>query len=547
MKTLRFLLLLLLTLSLACTKNSDNPFPPTPPGPVDPADSTHTVINDPKTIYEWEYKYLSEWYLWPQDILALSTYNTSLAWDSFFYSMLSQKRLDGYKDRNGKHLFFSTLERKLSTGGRASTIESGDPRPGFDFTIVDAGAANHPFVVLYADPTSDAAAKGIQRGTMIGKINGETITQANYMQMVAKLYSTSTILQSDPVLYGTLEKDSELTFTLCRIENNRLVMGSDVTIRPETTDEDPILLAKVLTVGGKKVGYLHYLQFKTGYPEFDNTTYNDELKAVMRDFQSAGVSEVVLDLRYNGGGAVVSSQLLSSMLVTAGKIGQVFVENRYNPAITAKYFPQSGGSKSYFFSVPQMSSGDHVGTGAGANLNLSRLYVIATGSSASSSELLINSLRGVDMPVYHIGKTTVGKTVGMNVLRAGGAITNTEWVEGGVYTDPKDGQLYTYTMSPVSFSSVNAKGTADYADGFKPNYEIDEWSYFSQNATWKQLGDPEESMLAVALYHIQNGTFPAPQTASRSVGPALRQVEVSSLKPDRGALILFSQSDATPR
>jgi C-terminal processing protease CtpA/Prc len=101
---------------------------------------------------------------------------------------------------------------------------------------------------------------------------------------------------------------------------------------------------------------------------------------------------------------------------------------------------------------------------ADCNLPLPRLYVIASGSSASASELMINNLRGLDVEVIHIGSKTEGKVVGMEVIDH---LFNS--------TDKAIFGNYQYTLHPVSFRSYDAKGTSNYENGLIPNHFYDEY------------------------------------------------------------------------
>ncbi len=513
MKIQRLFPLLLLALSITACKKDDKekpgPKPPEPPGP----DKTHTVIGTPKDIYEWEYKYLTDWYLWPEEVYSLATYDKKLNYQQFFFSMLS-KANDGYTTSSGDHQFFSWVFREEGSRSRAG-LDTGVRRSGFDFAIF---TDIYNFLIIRVDPRSDAAAQGLERGMVVDSVNGEPVLAGNYRRIINSLTETS-------IQGGTLTVDS-ITLSTYRSQrvNNREVRVDQKRIRFATTtiDENPILCDTILELAdGKKVGYLHYTQFKTGYPEFDDHTYNNQLKAVVGRFVAEGVSDVVLDLRYNSGGATNSSQLLGSLLVPQSKAGQVFSRNEFN----ASHYP--GGLIDPFLTVAQMSTAARFGSAPGASLGLNRLYVIATGNSASASELLMNALEGVDIPVYHIGERTLGKTVGMVVLRAGD-----EGVEGGFYED--GGVRYRYTLEPVAFRSTNAKGTADYKNGFAPDVQVNEYGVFRD---WRNFGDPEELMLSIALSHITTGRFSAQTYAA---GDDARRIEVPAPR-DRGSRLLLPE------
>ena len=137
------------------------------------------------------------------------------------------------------------------------------------------------------------------------------------------------------------------------------------------------------------------------------------------------------------------------------------------------------------------------------NLELSRVYVISSNNTASASESLINGLRGIDFEVILIGSSTTGKPYG--------------WI-------PKDNCGTTY--STIQFKSANAKGFGDYADGFIPSVMDNGADQVSGCLVYEdikhQLSDPDEKMLATAIYHIENGTCPIDtlQAIAKPKGPS---------------------------
>jgi hypothetical protein len=149
------------------------------------------------------------------------------------------------------------------------------------------------------------------------------------------------------------------------------------------------------------------------------------------------------------------------------------------------------------------------------SLGLTKIYVLATGNTASASEMVINSLRGVDIEVVHIGETTNGKNVGMDLRE-------------------KTIGDYRYELWPITFKVLNAKGFTDYADGFDPDHEIGEFSgILGPAGVMYGLGDARELLLAAALYHIDNGRFPATRQ-TRADANATMKIVPTSPDPRRG-------------
>lgn len=147
------------------------------------------------------------------------------------------------------------------------------------------------------------------------------------------------------------------------------------------------------------------------------------------------------------------------------------------------------------------SSYPNLGTSLSAgSLNLPRVYCLVGNGTASASELVINSLEGIDLDVILIGEKTTGKNVGM------------EYEEYTVRNN-------TYRVVPITFQSYNAKGLSDYEKGFEPDILMDETNPYNEQGVFyihKDYGNNEEPLYAKAIELI-TGTNPAPQTRSAVV------------------------------
>jgi hypothetical protein len=239
---------------------------------------------------------------------------------------------------------------------------------------------------------------------------------------------------------------------------------------PHTTVREVSVLNGTRNGQPVKVGYLDYTQFVT-YSEND-------LAAAVTSFANQGATELVLDLRYNGGGDVATARDLASMIAGARVAGQVFAGLRFNDKNQAK-------NQNILFTAP-----------AGATPNLSRVVIIASSGTASASELVINGLKPF-MNVVLIGDTTYGKPYGFEPFEYCGTVYNA-----------------------VNFESVNALGAGGYTSGIPPtcpaNDDLDH-----------QLGDPNEGELAAALSYISTGQCPPVSQVSPQI--ALQRAPVGSL------------------
>lgn len=325
--------------------------------------------------------------------------------------------------------------------------------------------------VRYVLPNTSAEASNLKRGDIFYAVNGTPLTIDNYRNLLLASNSYSIAL-------GTYN-------------NNGTPAVADDTITPTETSialtkapytENPIYLHTVLNLGAEKVGYLMYNGF-TGTDQFDS-----ELNAVFSEFQSAGISDLVVDLRYNGGGSVNTAIWLSSM-ITGQFTGELLVSEEWNSAIQAQILASDPESLLNPF-VDQMiktNSNDEVVFQENINhLNLNKVYVLTTGSTASASELVINGLNPY-IDVVQVGTTTVGKYQASTTLYDSPNFRRSE-------ANPS----HTYAMQPLILKSINSVGFTDFDNGLVPQISIGE--NFGDLGV---LGNVNEPLLAAALADIQ--------------------------------------------
>ena len=302
-------------------------------------------------------------------------------------------------------------------------------------------------LVMQVYPDSGAAEAGLERGDRIISINGTS---------VATLVANGTLTAAfGPNVVG---QQAAIVFNKPSGERKSAVMTKRVVTVPTVS------VTKLFEVEGRRVGYVMFNNFV----EPSTAALNDAFAAL----KTAGANELVLDLRYNGGGLTEVAQHLASLIGGTRTNGQPAFNYVHNDKLGPFY------NKVTRFTNPVNA------------LNLDRLFVIATGGTASSSELVINSLRPF-IPVTIIGDTTYGKPVGQYGLQF------------------CDKYLY-----PVAFSIKNANLEGDYFDGLPADCPA------ADDAT-HQLGDPEEASFAEALTFIRTGAC-TPRTAAESRALRLR-------------------------
>lgn len=304
--------------------------------------------------------------------------------------------------------------------------------------------------VLYVLRGSPAEKAGIKRGDIFYKVNGIAITTDNY----------------PTVVYG----DGDVkTYTLATIDATSKLADTDQTKSVTATvfQADPVYLDSVYTIKGKTIGYLVYNQFVPGPNGSSAEAYDQKIDAIFAKFKAKGVNELVLDLRYNPGGYVSSAVKLASLIGKGTTTNDVFYRQEWNGVVTKQY-------NSNAFITRFVSRANSIGA------NLSQLYVLTTGGTASASELIINGLKPF-MPVKLIGTATYGKYVGSISI-----------------TDKTAAKRIKWGMQPIVFKSYNKNNESDFYNGFAPTTEILEYT----NVEWKPLGDTNETLLNEAIFQI---------------------------------------------
>jgi C-terminal processing protease CtpA/Prc len=291
-------------------------------------------------------------------------------------------------------------------------------------------------IIEYVYEGSPAESAGLQRGNLILSVNGQTLNTTNY----------SELLNLDVMQLGLGEL----------VADQIVDLGTSVTITKVVMTINPVLQYQLIDTLGKKIGYLVYDQFI-------DTFYTD-LETALASLQSQGITEMVLDLRFNPGGYVTTCSKLASNLAPASAIGEVFILQQWNDLMTSVIIAQEGANSEYLITKFPPTS---------VNLDLSRLVVLTSEGTASASEALINGLSPY-MDVITIGATTHGKYTGALPIHED-------------YSDVNKWLIYL-----VVNKIANADGNTDFVNGFTPDYPIDD-NYITP------LGDVTEPLLAKAI------------------------------------------------
>ena len=372
---------------------------------------------------------------------------------------------------------------------------------GLDFRLYYADEAREEIVavVTFTYAGSPAEKAGLARGDRILTVDGRGMTPDNYQHLVWE-----SLLGGGTVQLGLSD-------------------GKTVTLTAVDMYENPIQTVRILErPDGRKVGYLHYTSFTLDSCE--------DLTDVFRDFRSEGIDDLVLDLRYNSGGYLLTEEVLASMLapVSAVSGGQVFFQEVYNATLSESKPEEPVRFQTGF--VFRNNGVMQVVSTAGLNPDLPRLYVLVTDASASASECLIGGLAPY-MDVILIGGQTSGKYC------AGYLVGAPDWYESVRKSlgekEYKAALPYVdgwgiYVMY-ARYADCNGV-TLSMPDGIAPDVASED-----RPQDGFDLGDPQETMLAVALALMEGRPVPA-GTRSAPVS-ALTPVPDVPRRPGAGLLV----------
>jgi C-terminal processing protease CtpA/Prc len=343
---------------------------------------------------------------------------------------------------------------------------------GYDFMLGRIGTSDNLFgFVRYVYKGSPAEKAGVKRGDVFLKINDQQLTVTNYRTL---LFTNKTYTMGFATIANQTITPSSKTISMTAIE----------------MQENPIEKDTVFTYNNQKVGYLVYNAF--------NIDFDIQLNDVFKKFKDAKIDQLVLDLRYNGGGHVSSSKYLASMIYGTD-VNKVFARSRYNSGLQAYYTQQYGeNSLNDYFTTTIEKTDKHAEVPINT-LNLQNIYIIVSDNTASASELLINGLRPY-MNVKVIGINTVGKYTGSATIK--------DWDENG-NVNPN----HKWAMQPIIVKYANSAGVSDFVDGLIPNITAEE-----DIANLLPFGDPNETLLSYALADIKGLTITSMTLKSAKMG-----------------------------
>lgn len=378
------------------------------------------------------YNYLNEAYLWydnlPQDF------------DPAQYASMSEAMV---ALRDDQDRFSGTMTKQQAIEYFSDAQSDGY---GLSISFTEDYTA---LVVNYVYADSAAGRAGLTRGARITRLNGTSINDWA-AQFGDDSSGWNTLWQQDSLEIGWLDTEA---------------LDHDATLTRDTININTVLDSQIFTTAAGTTGYLVFNSFRA--------TSATELADAFRQFSEAGVSELILDLRYNGGGLDVIAQQLASQIGGDKVLGQVLVNYQFND----KQSPQTD--------AMTFALADDL-----ARLDLTRLIALTSQSTYSASELTINGLKPY-LQVVQIGEATGGKPYGMNIANV---------CDNAVFA--------------ITTRESNAEGVGNYDDGLPPDCAV-------TPAVAGDWGDTQDPLLGAGLYYLNNGACPTTDssTASRSRVP----------------------------
>jgi hypothetical protein len=443
----------------------------------------------------WLRSWSDETYLWNDEIVDRnpSTFNDRLA---YFEQLKSGAVTASGAPRDQFHFTEPTDE----------FLESRQSVPSSSYGVSYVAFSTSPprdFRVRYTEPNSPASAvvnnqTNFVRGARILEVDGVDLVNSNSQSAI------------DTLNAGLFPATAGETHTFL-VRDPGSTTSRTITLTSQDLSVAPVNRTRIVDTPTGKVGYILFNTFSPFSSE-------EAIASAFSEMSNAGVSDLVLDLRYNGGGLLAVASQVGYMVAGPNSLGQTFDRlvvnnNPRNPYSTDDFPFQNRGQG---FSLSAGTPLDSV--------SLNRVFILSTGRTCSASESVINGLRGIDVEVVLIGGKTCGKPYGFF---------------------PTDNCGVTYFT--IQFGGTNAKGFGEYSDGFLPMNSSDTIGVKIPGCSVAddfntELGDPTEAMFAAALDYRVSGTCPPPATKVEAEKvlvsePGMKNVATTTLRADRNDLL----------
>lgn len=360
---------------------------------------------------------------------------------------------------------YSFLDR---TGNLSSSLQDGLSETfnkvsatgnyGMEVSYASDGSKYYLYIV-YADKNSPAGKQGLTRGDEITAVNGDSNISydggANVQKVTNAIYnSTSVTLKVKKAVTGTV---------------------GTYSLQSGSFSINPVLFDTIYTVNNQKTGYFSFYTFtNTVNSQGAATLTKNTLDALFNKFKAAGITNLIVDLRYNGGGSVTTAEYLDSAIAPSSAAGKIMYYYKYNDKLTANL---DGTGLETNVNFPSRTGG----------LALNNVFFITSTHTASASELTLNNLIPY-MNVKLVGQTTYGKPVGFITFNIS-------------KYDANHAKQYLADLYAINFATENAAHTGGYYSGIAPDVEATDYV----NVPWGYRTDDEN--LDKIFNYISTGSF----------------------------------------
>ena len=433
------------------------------PDPKPKPDPDSELMSD-KNVNQWIYEMMSVYYLWNNYLPKNPNFeqNPKDFYGSICYWYDKTSNPDG--DR-----FSFIQENYVDLMNELSGIVSDEI--GFEFSLgLMADKQSIVGEIEFVKKETPAERESLKRGQFFSAINGTSLNIDNYQEILLSLKGNYSIALHD-----------------ITVEGDAIYLSNPPVVKELSTvpsyKENPIYLDTVYVDGDKKIGYLVY-NFFSGDSNDSSLGFDNQMIGIFNKFKREGITDLIVDFRYNSGGALNSAACLSSILVKNRNPQKIFLRAEYNSLLNNEFRRAYGDD---YFNRYFADNLNKIITTPSMNVPLPNIgnqidkLVFLTGPyTASASEMVINGLKPHGMDITLVGDTTIGKNVG--------SVT---------FYDEDHADKNKWAIQPIIVKFYNSDNQSDFTAGFVPDILNDGNDYPK-----KELGDTKESLLADAIAHI---------------------------------------------
>lgn len=401
---------------------------------------------------------MGTYYYWNEEMPPLD-YRKQTDTEKYFYSLLSSKDRFSYISQDA-----------ATTNNEFSGIYTAF---GWEYTLSYYGSGDDVVAIItYVSDNSPASRAGARRGDVIRSVDGTTITASNYSRVFVNATSGT---------FSGFHGASDVSYTMTR---------ENITV-------NPVAGTAVFDLSnGKRAGYLLYNSY--------SSAFNSDMASAFSKLKDEGVSEMILDLRYNTGGSMDACTVMASILApedaARGKKEMLYYD--YNSGLQSLGYTRDNTAENF--------------TDTLVNMGLSRVVVLTGRSTYSASEATILSLQAY-MDVTLIGDTTGGKNSMMYVLSP---MDFTNRFSGEAYYSESINNWLVMPICAIFYNSNGQTFDTSSGRGMAPDFYANDYEDLATTGL-KELGDPDETLTAAAIEFLETGAVGQPRNKALTRKPRL--------------------------